>query len=61
MILKGRPLLLGKDLDHQVQACIASLCDAGDVVDMAIVIVAATGFIRWHDSNLLAANGATLY
>ena len=60
--VKGRPLLLGKDLDHQVQAYIASLREAGGVVNMAIVIAAATGIVRRNDSNLLAAiMGATLY
>ena len=54
---RGRPLLLGKDLDHQVQAYISSLREAGGVVNTAIVIAAATGIVRRHDSNLLAANG----
>ena len=41
--VKGRPLLLGNDLDLKVQAYIASLCEAGGVVNTAIVIVAHTG------------------
>ena len=55
--VKGRALLLGKDLDLKVQAYIASLREAGGVVNTAIVIAAATGIVRRHNSNLLAANG----
>ena len=55
--VKGRPPLLGKDLDHQVQAYIASLREAEGVVNTAIVIAAATGIARRNNSNLLAANG----
>ena len=55
--VKGRPLLLGKDLDLKMQAYIASLHEAGGVVNTAIVIAAATGIVKQHNSNLLAANG----
>ena len=57
VVVKGWPLLLGKDIDLEVQAYIASLCEARGVVNTAIVIAAATGIIRQHNSNLLAANG----
>ena len=39
------------------QRFIASLCEAGGVVNTAIVISAATGIVRRHNSNLLATNG----
>ena len=55
--VKGPPLLLGKDLDLKMQAYIASLHEAGGVVNTAIVIAAATGIVKQHNSNLLAANG----
>ena len=54
---KGRPLLLGQELDRQVQAYLMSLREAGGVVNTSIAIAAATGIIRRHDSNLLAVNG----
>ena len=54
---KGRPLLLGQELDRQVQAYLISLREAGGVVNTFIAIAAAMGIIRWHDSNLLAVNG----
>ena len=58
--VKGRPLLLGKDLDLKVQAYIASLREAGGVVNTAIVIAAATGIVRQHNCNLLAVNGGQI-
>ena len=54
---KGRPLLLGPELDRQVQDHLISLHDAGGVVNTSIAIAAATGIVRRHDSNLLAVNG----
>ena len=53
---KGRPLLLGYELDWQVQAYLISLREVGDVVNMSIAIAAATVIIRWYVSNLLAGN-----
>ena len=58
---KGRPLLLGQELDRQVQAYLISFHEAGGVVNTSIAIAAATGIIRWHDSNFLAVNVDTLY
>ena len=54
---KGRPLLLGPELDRQVQDYLISLREAGGVVNTSIAIAAATGIVRRHDSNLLAVNG----
>jgi len=55
-IPKGRPLLLGQELDRKVQEHLNSLREAGGVVNTSIAIAAATGIIRRHDSNLLAVN-----
>ena len=54
---KGRPLLLGQDLDRQVRAYLTSLCDVGSIVNTSIAIAAATGIIRRNNSNLLMVNG----
>ena len=54
---KGRPLLLGQDLNHQVRAYLMLLRDVGGIVNTSIAIAAATGIIRRHNSNLLAVNG----
>ena len=57
---KGRPFLLGTELDRQVQAYILRLRDAGCVVNSALVVSAAMGIVKKHDSNLLSANGGPL-
>ena len=54
---KCQSLLLGRELDRQVQAYLILLREAGGVVNTSIAIAAATGIIRWHNSNLLAVNG----
>ncbi len=54
---RGPPLLLGKELDMQVQEYVKNLRDNGGVVNSAIVIAGAEGIIKSHDSNLLKENG----
>ena len=44
--VKGRPLLLSKDLVHQVQEYIASLREAEGVVNTALVIAVPTEIVR---------------
>ena len=53
----GRPLILGEDLDKQVQAYLAALRENGAVVDTAIAIACAKGVVKLFDSNLLECNG----
>ena len=48
-IPKGQPLLLGPDLDWQVQDYLRVLHEVGGVVNTLIVIGAATGIIRKHE------------
>ena len=54
---RGRPLLLGEQLDKQVQAYITQLRSAGGVVNTPIVIAMGIGIVESHDANLLASNG----
>ena len=54
---RGRPLLLGDELDKQVQAYITSLREHGAVINTAIAIACAEGIVKSHDSNLLECNG----
>ena len=54
---RGRPMLLGDELDRQVQAYLLRLREAGCVVNSAIVLGAARGIVMKHDSNLLDTNG----
>lgn len=57
---RGRPLLLGKDLDDQVKAFVQDLRSSGSVVNTAITIAAAKGIVLAKDANLLAENGGSI-
>ena len=53
---RGRPYLLGEEVEMQVRAYLTALRANGAVVNTAIAISCAKGIIRKKDSNLLAAN-----
>ena len=53
----GRPLMMGEDLDRQVQAYLRDLGKAGGGVNKELAIASARGIIRKKDSRLLAENG----
>ena len=53
----GRPLMLGQDLDKQVQSHLAAPLESGAVVNTAIVIACAMDIVKSHNSNLLQCNG----
>ena len=57
---RGRPLLLGKELDRQVQRYLEQLRENGSVVNSAIAIACAIGVVKSHDRNLLQSNGGYL-
>jgi len=57
---RGRPLLLGKELDDYVVLYIKHLRSSGAVVNTAIVMAAATGMAQFCDSNLLSINGGPI-
>ena len=52
----GRPLLLGDELDRQVQSYILELRNNGGVINSAITIAVAQGIVTNFDSNLLVQN-----
>ena len=54
---RGRPLLIGKELDDQVKVYISALRKNGAVINSAIVMGCAEGIVKNHDSNLLHGNG----
>ena len=54
---RGRPLLLGNELEKQVKTYIGYLRERGAVVNATIVLGVAQGIMRNHNSNLLACNG----
>ena len=58
---RGRPLLLGVELDRQVQSYLTSLRKNGAVVNTAIVMACAEGIVRSKDSNLLSSNGGHIF
>ena len=57
---RGRPLLLGKDLDEQVKSYIFALHDKGGVINSTIVRAAAIGIIMKTDKRLLKSNGGSI-
>ena len=54
---RGRPLLLGKNLDKQVQEYILKLCEHGCAVNTTVVIAAARGLSRMIDRTRLSECG----
>lgn len=54
---RGKPLLLGEELDSQVKAYLIKLRDKGGVINSAIVKAAAIGIVLNHDMRLLKENG----
>ena len=53
----GCPLLLGEDIDKQVQAYLMKLRDVGGVVNGTIARASAKGIIRMTNPKLLTING----
>ena len=54
---RGRPLLLGVELDRRVQVYIRAVRDNGAVVNTAITTACAKGVVKSFDCNLLETNG----
>ncbi len=54
---RGRPLLLGEELDRQVQAYLTNFRECGAVVNTAIAMACAEGIVKSVDANMLACNG----
>ena len=54
---RGNLYLLGEEMDRQLQEYIKNLRAAKVVINSAIVISAAEGIVKSHNSNLLEGNG----
>ncbi len=54
---RGRPFLLGEELDLQAQAYVKFLRENGAVINTAIVMAVAEEIVKSNDSNLLKING----
>jgi len=52
---QGRPLLLGNELDRQVQDYIKYLCQRG-TTNTSVVMASAEGIVKSKDANLLKEN-----
>ena len=57
---RGRPFLLGDELDQQVRAYLLNLRESATVVNTAIAIGCAQGLVKHYDSNLLECNGGSI-
>ena len=54
---RGRPFLLGEELEMQARAYLTALRANGAVVNTAIAIGCTEGIVKSKDSRLLASNG----
>ena len=54
---RGRPFLLGTELDEQVKLYLAHVRGAGGIVNTVITLGVAEGIVKNAGSNLLAING----
>lgn len=54
---RGHPYMLGEEMDRQLQEYVKSLRESKTVVNSTIVLSAAEGIVKSHDSGLLACNG----
>ena len=52
-----RPLLIGEDLERQLQEFISQVRSFGGVVNTAITLAAAKGIVLAKDANMLSENG----
>ena len=57
---RGRPLLVGEDIEDQVKEYIREIRASGRVVNTAITLAAAKSIVFGKDANMLAENGGYL-
>ena len=56
---RGRPLLIGEELEDKVKWLLTEIRKSGGVVNSQIAAGAAKGVIKARDANLLAENGVS--
>jgi len=54
---RGRPLLIGPQLDDRVQVYVKEMRKTGVVINTAVVMAAAEGIVKHHDANLIEDDG----
>lgn len=57
---RGRPLLLGENLDNQVRSYIKAVHEKQGVINTAIIIACAEAIVRKMDKNLLKENAGPI-
>ena len=57
---RGRPLLLGSELDDKVKSYIRDARAAGTPIDTTVVMVSGEAIVRKTDKNLLKDNGGPI-
>ena len=57
---RGRPLLLGNELDDQVKSYIKDARAAGTPIDTTVVMASGEAIVRKTDKNLLKENGGPI-
>ena len=57
---RGRPLLLGEELEDEVKSFIKVAQEKGTIVNTRTIIVTASGVVISHDANLLLKMVVTL-
>ena len=57
---RGRPLMLGEELDNRVQELVSEIRDAGGIINTRIVRAVAKGVVIAEDRTLLLENGGTI-
>jgi len=57
---RGRPLLLGSELDEQVKAYIKDVRGKGGAIDTTLVIACAEAIVKRVNNKLLKDNGGPI-
>ena len=57
---RGRPLLIGEELDKQVKQYITYLRKEGAVINLHVVMAVSEDIVMGRDTNLLACNGGSI-
>ena len=58
---RGRPLLLGEEMEREVQRFIKTSRELGTAISSEVVMGITTGVVASHDANLLAENGGHIH
>ena len=57
---RGRPLLLGEDLEEQVKVFLHQVRGYGGVINAPIALAASKGIVMAKDANMLSENGGSI-